>query len=216
MSDSFAAAATHAALQPLVTAPDVQRFSAAVTVHDRGAFVAELDRLVREKVLAAVGAKVSAPSKQDLRRQAGRFRAEHDWAPSGTELQRGRAELLAEFELPHNLPLALFARLAHKSRQQVYKDIAAGRLLALDVGRRGRRLPEWQLQSVPLQLTQRVLAAAADVDSWTLYHALMSPTPGRGSVPAVAAVRAGNLDAVTRRVLNGLGIHEAERPLAAA
>ena len=39
--------------------------------------------------------------------------------------------LLETFNQPHNLPPAEFAKLADKSRQQIYKDIDAGRLLAL-------------------------------------------------------------------------------------
>ena len=47
------AQAASAVNQPLVTPTEVRRFDKAVTVRDRGAFLFELDRLVREKLAAA-------------------------------------------------------------------------------------------------------------------------------------------------------------------
>ncbi len=49
--------------------------------------------------------------------------------------------LLETFNQPHNLPPAEYAKLADKSRQQIYKDILARRLLALNVGPRGQNCP---------------------------------------------------------------------------
>jgi hypothetical protein len=68
--------------------------------------------------------------------------------------------MLRLFEQPQNLPLPEFARLAHKSRQQIYKDLAAKprRLLALSVGPRKQRLPDWQLDPLRLRLTQDYLS----------------------------------------------------------
>ena len=71
------------------------------------------------------------------------LRADTRWAPNETDVQRGRAVLLETFNQPHNLPPAEFAKLADKSRQQIYKDILARRLLALNVGPRGQKLPDW-------------------------------------------------------------------------
>ena len=132
-------------------------------------------------------------------------------APTDVDVQRGRAELIREFERPHNLPLADFVRLAHKSRQQIYKDIAARRLLALDVGRRGQRIPDWQLQAPGLQLTRAVLQAADDVDAWTVYRALAEPSEALGGQSPAASVNRGNVDATARVVLASLGIQRAER-----
>jgi hypothetical protein len=184
--------------QPLVTATEVHRFDKAVTVRDRGAFLFELDRLVREKVAAATNVAAEAtPLTETLGRTA-------------ADIQRGRAELLHEFERPHNLPLSDFVRLAHKSRQQIYKDITARRLLALDVGRRGQRIPDWQLEAPGLHLTRTVLQAVEDVDAWTVYRALAEPCEALGGKSPVASANRGNVDAVARVVLASLGVQPAE------
>lgn len=198
--------------QPLVSATEARRFDKAVTVRDRGAFLFELDRLVREKLAAATNTTIEkSPLTETLGRKAASLRAATSWAPTAADVQRGRAELLREFERPHNLPLADFVRLAHKSRQQIYKDIAARRLLALDVGRRGQRIPDWQLEAPGLQLTRIVLQAAEDVDAWTVYRSLVEPSEALGSQSPVASVNRGNVDATVRVVLASLGVQRAER-----
>lgn len=195
----------------LVTAAEVRRFDKAVTVRDRGAFLAELDRLVREKIAAAQqAAGVEARDVMALRYKAVALKADAPWQPSMSDIQRGRVALLREFEQPQNLPLAAFARLAHKSRQQIYKDVAARRLLALDVGRRGQRLPDWQLDPAALELTRAVLAGARDADAWTLYHALSAPMESLGGRAPVQAVQRGQVEAVARAVLGSLGFEVAE------
>jgi hypothetical protein len=198
--------------RPLVTAAEIRRFDKAVTVRDQRAFLTELDRLVREKIAAAKqAAGVEERDVMALQYKAAALRADTPWQPSAGDIQRGRAALLHEFEQPHNLPLTEFARLAHKSRQQIYKDIAARRLLALDVGRRGQRLPDWQLDPAALQLTQALLAGAQDVDAWTLYHALSLPADALDGRSPVRTVQRGNVDAVAGVVLSSLGLH-APRP----
>jgi hypothetical protein len=197
--------------QPLVTATEVHRFDKAVTVRDRGAFLFELDRLVREKVAAATNVAAEAtPLTETLGRKAASLRAGTSWSPTAADIQRGRAELLHEFERPHNLPLSDFVRLAHKSRQQIYKDITARRLLALDVGRRGQRIPDWQLEAPGLHLTRTVLQAVEDVDAWTVYRALAEPCEALGGKSPVASANRGNVDAVARVVLASLGVQPAE------
>ncbi|HCF2131650.1 TPA: integrase, partial [Pseudomonas aeruginosa] len=62
---------------------------------------------------------------QALARKAAALRADTRWAPNETDVQRGRAVLLEAFNQPHNLPPTEFAKLADKSRQQIYKDILA-------------------------------------------------------------------------------------------
>ena len=124
-----------------------------------------------------------------------------------TDIQRGRATLLEAFDQPHNLPLPEFAGLANKSRQQIYKDIDAGRLLALNVGPRGQKLPDWQLDPVKQQLTQAVLQEVEGIDNWTLYRALSEPLEGLGGRAPVDAVTTGSIDDVARAVFNVLGVH---------
>ena len=184
------AQAASAVNQPLVTPTEVRRFDKAVTVRDRGAFLFELDRLVREKLAAATHvADEATPLTETLGRKAASLRAATSWAPTAVDVQRGRTELLREFERPHNLPLADFVRLAHKSRQQIYKDIAARRLLTLDV----------------------VLQAADDVDAWTVYRALAEPCEALGGQAPAAIANRGNVDAIARVVLASLGVQPAER-----
>ena len=192
-----------------VTTADVRRFESAVRIRDRDAFVAELDALVQEKL--AVVARADAPAGGDaLARKVRALRADVRWTPSATDLQRGRRALIDAFEQPHNLPLPAFALLAHKSRQQIYKDLAARppRLLALSVGPRRQRLPDWQLDPQGLLLTREVLAQAADVDAWTLYRALAEPLDGlEGRAPVEAVGRQG-VEAVAQAVLGVLGIEQ--------
>jgi hypothetical protein len=197
--------------RPLVTPTEVRRFDKVVTIRDRGAFLFELDRLVREKLAAAGNPAGETPLTETLRRKAQSLRAPVSWTPSTADVQRGRAELLREFEQPQNLPLADFVRLANKSRQQIYKDIAARRLLALDVGRRGQRIPDWQLTPPGLQLTRAVLQASADLDAWTVYRALAHPFEVLGGQSPAASVSRSNVDATARVVLESLGVQGAER-----
>ena len=115
--------------------------------------------------------------------------------------------MLEAYDRPHNLPLPEFARLANKVRQQVYKDITAGRLLALNVGPRGRKLPDWQLDPVKQRLTQAVLQGATGIDAWTLYRSLSEPLEGLAGRAPVEAVTEDSVDAVARAVFNVLGVH---------
>lgn len=199
---------------PRITAEEVvRRFSASVQIRDAQAFAAELEAFVHERV----GAVELLPShdvppspeamEQNLRYGAAALRAGTRWVPGETDIQRGRAAMLETFDQPHNLPLPEFARLANKSRQQIYKDIDARRLLALNVGPRGQKLPDWQLDPVKQRLTQTVLQSSASVDNWTLYHALSEPLEGLGARSPVDAVTANSVDDVTKAVLNVLGVH---------
>lgn len=196
---------------PKVTVDEVRRFSDTVEVRDAQAFAAELEAFVQERLES-----IDLPSsmevevetvEQTLARKAAALRADTRWAPRETEIQRGRAAVLEAFDQPHNLPLPDFARLANKSRQQIYKDIEARRLLALNVGPRGRRLPDWQLDPVTQRLTQIVLQAAPEVDAWTLYRALSEPLEGLAGRSPVEAVTADSVDAVAKAVFNVLGVH---------
>ena len=193
---------------PKVSVTEARRFNKAVTVRDQAAFLVELNELVREKVASANQSAAIALSVTDsLRRKANALKANTSWVASVSDVQQGRNAMLREFSQERNLPLTEFARLAHKSRQQVYKDIAARRLLALNVGKRGQRLPDWQLDPTCLELTRFVLAKTADVDEWTVYHALSEPLDRLDGHSPVAVVRRGNVAEVLKFVLGELGIH---------
>ena len=196
---------------PRVTLDEVRRFSNTVEIRNAQAFAAELEAFVQERLES-----VKLPSsmeievetvEQTLAKKAAALRADIRWVPGQTDIQRGRALLVEAFEQSHNLPLPDFARLANKSRQQIYKDIEARRLLALNVGPRGRRLPDWQLDPVKQQLTQIVLQAALEVDAWTLYRALSEPLEGLAGRSPVEVVTADSVDAAAKAVFNVLGVH---------
>ena len=129
-----------------VTASDVNRFLHAVDVKDIDGFVAALQEFMHERLAgpaawprtSAGGTQQTTTSTDDrasprdarsielqLARQAAALRADTRWEPSATEIQRGRKAQLDAFDRPGNLPLVRYAELAGKSRQQVYKDIAA-------------------------------------------------------------------------------------------
>lgn len=199
---------------PRVTVEDaVRRFSGTVDIRDARAFAAELQAFVHERVGAvelppALDVSRTPESvERTMARKAAALRADSRWTPGETDIQRGRARLLAAFDQPHNLPLPDFARLAKKSRQQIYKDIDARRLLALNVGPRGQRLPDWQLDPVKQQLTEAVLRGTADVDNWTLYRALSEPLEGLAGRSPVDAVTTDSIAEVAKAVFNVLGVH---------
>jgi hypothetical protein len=198
---------------PPITARDVRRRFGAVEIRDAKVFADELQTFLHD-CLKAAGFTLPPPARpvaetmeRGLARKAAALRAKTRWEPSQTDIQRGRAVLLHAFKQPHNLPLREFAELANKSRQQIYKDIHARRLLALNVGGRGQKLPDWQLDPVKQRLTQAVLQAAIDDDPWTLYSALSEPLEGLGERSPVDAVSADSVDEVTKAVLNVLGVH---------
>ncbi|TKI05984.1 integrase [Martelella alba] len=211
MPKSQGALANH---MPHVTPDDVRRFSDTVDIIDAGAFAAELQAFVQERLEEAVAfppflevVPAEKSIEQVLTEKAAALRAGTRWTPGNTDIQRGRAAMLEAFGQPHNLPLPEFARLANKSRQQIYKDIDAGRLLALNVGPRGRKLPDWQLDPVKRQLTQTVIQGAVGVDAWTLYHVLSEPLEGLKGASPVDAVTSDTIDMVGKTVFNVLGIH---------
>src|SRR3546814_3331802 len=72
-----------------------------------------------------------------------------------SDIQRERMELFDVFEAPHNLPVAAFAKMAGKSRRWISYEIKAGNLLALNVGNRGQRVPDWHLDPLKHELIQR-------------------------------------------------------------
>lgn len=193
---------------PRVTEEDVRRFSPAVDIRDASAFAGELQRFLQERVEAMeLPAYLDDTVNRTLAGKAAALRANTRWTPGETEIQRGRTTLLEAFDLPHNLPLPDFARLANKSRQQIYKDIGARRLLALSVGPRGQKLPDWQLDPVKQRLTQTVLEGTEGIDNWTLYRTLSEPLEGLDGRSPIDAVAVQSVDAVVKAVFNVLGVH---------
>jgi hypothetical protein len=190
-----------------------RRFKKVATIRDRVAFTKQLNALIREAMAdqqSVVSKLIETKSQlRALIQEAERLRSDAGWVSLSTDIQRGREETLREFLEPHNLPLVKFAKLAHKSRQQIYKDVHAKRLLALDiVGRRGQRIPDWQLDAAQLQLTQAALTKAPDVAPWTLFHALSRPCGALEGQSPVAAVRRAKVDRIVGVVLNILGVQE--------
>src|SRR3989344_4308938 len=193
---------------PRVTVADVRRFADTVEIRDARAFAAELEAFVHERG-EAVKLRASLEVEtvpQALARKAAELRADTRRAPTETDSLRGPAALLETFTRRRNLPIPEFAKLADKSRQQIYKDILARRLLALNVGPRGQKLPDWQLDPVKQQLTQTVLQEVEGIDPWTIYRALSEPLEGLGGRSPVDAVTHGTIDDVAEAVFNVLGV----------
>ena len=190
-----------------VTPAEVKRFERTARIRNPAAFVEALEALIREKLAAALESARPA-TEAALAGRVRALRAGVRGRPAATDIQRDRMALLQAFEEASNLPLPEFARLAAKSRQQIYKDLASRppRLLALSVGPRRQRLPDWQLDPLRLRLTREVLCQAAGVDAWRLYHALSQPLDALGGRPPVEAVDPGGVERVTRVVLDALAV----------
>lgn len=124
--------------------------------------------------------------------------------PPLSDIQRERADLLDVFEAPHNLPIALFAKMAGKSRRWINYEIQAGNLLALTVGNRGQRVPDWHLHPLKHALIQAVLKLNRDTDHWRIYYALLKPQSALHGCSALASITADNLDSVIRVVSTAL------------
>jgi len=111
-----------------------------------------------------------------------------------SDVQRERMELIEVFESPHNLLVAAYAKMAGKSRRWISYEIKAGNLLALNVGNRGQRVPDWHLDPNKHALIQAVMKLNRDADPWRIYHALLQLHPMLGRRSAIEAVTANNLD----------------------
>ena len=111
-----------------------------------------------------------------------------------SDIQRERMELVDVFEAPHNLPVAEYAKMAGKSRRWISYEIKAGNLLALNLGNRGQRVPDWHLDPVKHALIQAVLKLTRGADPWQIYHALLQPRAMLRGRPALDSVTATNLD----------------------
>ena len=184
----------------------LDEFSEVAIIRDKLAFSAQLSRVIDGEVeLALKHQRRETPVTETT---ASSCRAEKRWEPSAMDMQRGRVLMLKEFRKPHNLPVTDFAQLAGKSRQQIYKDVELRRLLALSIGARGQRIPDWQLDVTRKKLTQALLEKARDVDEWTLYYALSEPNEGLSGRAPLDAVTPGNLGKVLSAILGQLDIHD--------
>lgn len=109
-------------------------------------------------------------------------------------LQQARQTMLDIFEAPHNLPVQVFAKLVGKSRDQINREIKARRLLAISLGNRGHRIPDWQLDPVRHALVQAVMDDAGEVDGWAVYRALAQPNEQLDGRAPIDVVTVGNLN----------------------
>ncbi|TBU88469.1 tyrosine-type recombinase/integrase [Phytopseudomonas dryadis] len=130
-----------------------------------------------------------------------------------SDRQRERMEMLATYEAPHNLPVAQFAKLAGKSKDQINREIKAGKLLTISIGNRGQRIPEWQLDPLRQRLVQSAMARIEGVDPWQLYRALVQPRESLGG-SAIEIVSAANVHEAIAAVCNELMNRKEPRPQA--
>jgi len=76
------------------------------------------------------------------------------------------------FNSPHSLPVAVFAQSVGKSRRWISYEISNGKMLALNMGNLGQRIPDWHFDPLKHRLIQAVLKHAKEADPWQVYHAL--------------------------------------------
>ncbi|MGJ5843031.1 tyrosine-type recombinase/integrase [Pseudomonas aeruginosa] len=111
-----------------------------------------------------------------------------------SDIQRERMALVDVFEAAHNLPVVEYAKMAGKSRRWISYEIKAGNLLALNLGNRGQRVPDWHLDPVKHALIQAVLKLNRGADPWQIYHALLQSRATLRGRSALESVTATNLD----------------------
>ncbi|WP_317204205.1 integrase [Janthinobacterium sp.] len=194
-----------------ITREELQRFAAVATIDDPDGFRALLAELIQERSRAAALATVPDGQADGvaalLAAQAARLVSATPWEMNPGELQRGRALMLQQFADPGNVSVAEFARLAGKSRAQIYNDVHARRCLALSIGGRGLRIPDFQLDPLARQLTQALLREAPGVEEWTLYSMLIEANEALGGVSPVHIRDKKRLPRVLAVLLAELGVH---------
>ncbi|EDV5272581.1 DUF4102 domain-containing protein [Salmonella enterica subsp. enterica serovar Mbandaka] len=139
----------------------------------------------------------------------------HAPEPEVSAIQREREEMLTIYESPNNLPVPLFGKLAGKSKDQINRELKAGKLLSISLGNRGQRVPDWQLVPLKHRLAQVLMNQCPHADSWDLYRMLTVPHPDLGDRAAIDAVTPTNVPAIIR-VLMGDYQHNADAPEAVA
>jgi hypothetical protein len=180
-------------------------FRDVATIRDMGGFQHALEDLFTEYV-----ATRQAPSpdvREKLRTAAAELVSDSAWQPTESDIQQGRALMLNEFSHPSNLAVVEFARLAGKSRAQIYNDIQASRYLTLSMGgRRGIRIPDFQLRGEGQKLAESTMKKAQDVDTWTLYALLTEPNEALDGKSPAQVVNRKNLDQIVCMLLAQLGL----------
>lgn len=109
-----------------------------------------------------------------------------------SDMQRERMAMLKMFNAPHNLPAAVFAEMAGKSRRWISYEIQARRVLALSLGNQGQRVPDWHFDAMKHKLVQAVLKHSQGVDSWAIYRALLNPHGMLDGCAPIEAVTSAN------------------------
>ena len=118
--------------------------------------------------------------------------------PEVSAIQRAREEMLAIYESPSSLPVPLYGKLAGKSKDQINRELKAGKLLSIGLGNRGQRVPDWRLVPLKHKLAQVLMNQCPHVDSWDLYRMLTQPHPDLGDRAAIDMVTPANLAMVVR------------------
>lgn len=123
--------------------------------------------------------------------------------PEVSAIQREREEMLAIYESPSCLPVPLFGKLAGKSKDQISRELKAGKLLSISLGNRGQRVPDWQLVPLKHKLAQVLMRQCPQADSWELYRMLTRPHPDLGDRAAIDLVTPSNLGTVVQVIAGG-------------
>lgn len=122
--------------------------------------------------------------------------------PRLSDLQRERLEILEAFEHSDNLVVAEYAKLVGKSRRWITYEIQAGKLLAIQFGNKGQRVPVWQIDPLKRQLVQKVLRRTPrGMDTWAIYHALQTVYADLDERTPLDAVTDENMELVADLVL---------------
>ncbi|WP_052210231.1 tyrosine-type recombinase/integrase [Dickeya fangzhongdai] len=116
--------------------------------------------------------------------------------PIITEIQQKRIDMLNIYEKSHNLSVSQFAKLAGKSRDQINREIKANKLLTINIGNRGQRIPDWQLDPIKQKLIQAVLKLSNKADPWTLYQNLSQENEELDNQSPIDVVNTNNLDKI--------------------
>ncbi|MDV6320811.1 integrase, partial [Chromohalobacter sp. HP20-39] len=128
--------------------------------------------------------------------------------PEVSAIQREREEMLAIYESPNILPVPLLGKLAGKSKDQINRELKAGKLLAISLGNRGQRVPDWQLVPLKHRLAQVLMNQCPHADSWGLYRMLTQPHPDLGDRAAFDAVTPTKVTAFLRFIMGEYQHHE--------
>ena len=88
-----------------------------------------------------------------------------------------------------------------RAKDQINRELKAGKLLSISLGNRGQRVPDWQLVPLKLKLAQVMLNQLPDADAWDLYHLLTKPHPGLDDRSAIDIVTPTNLGKIVQVLL---------------